>query len=73
MIVDNCAMQLVKRPDQFDVMVAPNLYGSIISHIAAGIYRVMKELLEESVWPQAHALDITMLCFLKECPTQEWA
>lgn len=30
-------MQLVKRPDQFDVMVAPNLYGTIISHIAAGI------------------------------------
>jgi isocitrate dehydrogenase (NAD+) len=36
MIVDNCAMQLVKTPSQFDVMVAPNLYGSIISHIAAG-------------------------------------
>lgn len=30
-------MQLVKNPGQFDVMVAPNLYGSIISHIAAGI------------------------------------
>ena len=37
MIVDNCAMQLVKTPSQFDVMVAPNLYGTIISHIAAGI------------------------------------
>lgn len=37
MIVDNCAMQLVKNPSQFDVMVAPNLYGTIISHIAAGI------------------------------------
>lgn len=37
MIVDNCAMQLVKRPEQFDVMVAPNLYGTIISHIAAGM------------------------------------
>lgn len=36
MIVDNCSMQLVKNPSQFDVMVAPNLYGSIISHIAAG-------------------------------------
>ena len=36
MIVDNCAMQLVKSPSQFDVMVAPNLYGTIISHIAAG-------------------------------------
>jgi len=37
MIVDNCAMQMVKNPSQFDVMVAPNLYGTIISHIAAGI------------------------------------
>ena len=37
MIVDNCSMQLVKNPGQFDVMVAPDLYGSIISHIAAGI------------------------------------
>lgn len=37
MIVDNCAMQLVKNPSQFDVMVAPNLYGTIISHICAGI------------------------------------
>jgi hypothetical protein len=36
MIVDNCAMQLVKNPSQFDVMVAPNLYGTIISHICAG-------------------------------------
>lgn len=37
MIVDNCSMQLVKNPSQFDVMVAPNLYGTIISHICAGI------------------------------------
>lgn len=37
MIVDNTAMQLVKNPSQFDVMVAPNLYGTIVSHIAAGI------------------------------------
>lgn len=37
MIVDNTSMQLVKNPSQFDVMVAPNLYGSIISHICAGI------------------------------------
>jgi isocitrate dehydrogenase (NAD+) len=40
MIVDNCAMQLVKNPSQFDVMVAPNLYGTIISHIAGGTYYV---------------------------------
>ena len=31
-IVDNCTMQLVSRPHQFDVMVMPNLYGNIISN-----------------------------------------
>ncbi|KAJ1845424.1 isocitrate dehydrogenase (NAD(+)) idh1, partial [Coemansia sp. RSA 2708] len=37
MIVDNTAMQLVSRPQQFDVMVMPNLYGSIVSNIGAGL------------------------------------
>lgn len=37
MIIDNCSMQLVKSPTQFDVMVMPNLYGSIVSNICAGI------------------------------------
>lgn len=36
-IIDNCSMQLVQKPEQFDVMVAPNLYGSIVSSIAAGL------------------------------------
>jgi len=36
-IVDNMAMQLVKRPEQFDVIVAPNLYGDIISDLCAGL------------------------------------
>ena len=30
-------MQLVSRPDQFDVMVMPNLYGNIIDNLAAGL------------------------------------
>ena len=30
MIVDNTAMQLVSRPDQFDVMLTPNLYGNVM-------------------------------------------
>merc|ERR1719273_2296347 len=30
-------MQLVSNPDQFDVMVMPNLYGNIISNLAAGL------------------------------------
>jgi len=37
MIIDNCCMQVVKNPWQFDVMVMPNLYGSIVSHAVAGI------------------------------------
>lgn len=37
MIVDNTCMQLVNRPNQFDVMIMPNLYGNIISNICAGL------------------------------------
>ena len=37
MIIDNCAMQMVKNPQQFDIMVMPNLYGSIISSIGTGL------------------------------------
>lgn len=37
MIVDNTAMQLVAKPQQFDVMVMPNLYGSIVSNIGAAL------------------------------------
>lgn len=37
MIVDNTAMQLVSRPQQFDVIVSPNLYGNIVTNICAGL------------------------------------
>ncbi|KAI9315460.1 hypothetical protein BX666DRAFT_1955689 [Dichotomocladium elegans] len=37
MIVDNASMQLVSRPQQFDVLVMPNLYGSILSNVGAGL------------------------------------
>lgn len=36
-IVDNMCMQLVLRPEEFDVLVAPNLYGDIISDLCAGL------------------------------------
>jgi isocitrate dehydrogenase (NAD+) len=36
-IVDNCAMQLVLRPEQFDVLVATNLFGDILSDEIAGL------------------------------------
>lgn len=37
MIVDNASMQLVSKPQQFDVLVLPNLYGNIISNIGAAL------------------------------------
>jgi isocitrate dehydrogenase (NAD+) len=37
MIVDNCAMQLVLRPEQFDVVVTTNLFGDILSDEIAGL------------------------------------
>lgn len=36
-IVDNCCMQLVIRPQQFDVLVLPNLFGDIVSDLGAGL------------------------------------
>jgi isocitrate dehydrogenase (NAD+) len=36
-IVDNCCMQLVLRPSQFDVLLLPNLYGDIVSDLCAGL------------------------------------
>ena len=36
-IVDACCMGLVMRPEEFDVMVLPNLYGDIISDLCAGM------------------------------------
>ena len=37
MIVDNASMQLVIRPETFDILLLPNLYGDIVSDLAAGL------------------------------------
>lgn len=37
LIVDNASMQLVARPETFDILVLPNLYGDIVSDLAAGL------------------------------------
>ncbi|BFZ57906.1 isocitrate dehydrogenase (NAD(+)) idh1 [Savitreella phatthalungensis] len=37
MIVDNASMQAVSKPQQFDVMLMPNLYGSILSNVMGGL------------------------------------
>ena len=36
-IADNMCMQLVQRPEEYDTMVLPNLYGDIVSDLAAGL------------------------------------
>jgi len=36
-IVDNLSMQLVQNPEQFDVLLLPNLYGDIVSDLCAGL------------------------------------
>lgn len=36
-IVDNMAMQLVQKPQNYDILVLPNLYGDIISDLCAGL------------------------------------
>jgi isocitrate dehydrogenase (NAD+) len=36
-IVDNLCMQLVQRPEEYDVLLLPNLYGDIVSDLAAGL------------------------------------
>jgi isocitrate dehydrogenase (NAD+) len=36
-IVDNLSMQLVGRPEEYDVLVLPNLYGDIVSDLCAGL------------------------------------
>ena len=36
-IIDNLAMQLVQRPEAFDVLLLPNLYGDIVSDLCAGL------------------------------------
>jgi isocitrate dehydrogenase (NAD+) len=37
LIVDNCCMQMVSRPQQFDVLAMGNLYGDIVSDLGAGL------------------------------------
>ena len=36
-IIDNCCMQLVTKPEQFDIIVTENLYGDILSDLSAGL------------------------------------
>lgn len=37
LLIDNCCLQLIKRPESFDVIVTENLYGDILSDLGAGL------------------------------------
>lgn len=37
MIIDNASMQMVQNPEQFDVVLTPNLYGAILQNIGSGL------------------------------------
>lgn len=50
MIVDNTCMQLVSNPNQFDVMVTPNLYGNLVANIVAGLCGGQVRLLVKLIW-----------------------
>lgn len=69
MIIDNCCMQLVQNPYQFDVLVMPNLYGNIIDNLAAG-------LVGELVWSLVRATVQSTQC-LRRVPgihlPRQWA
>jgi 3-isopropylmalate dehydrogenase len=51
MYVDNCAMQLVRNPKQFDVMVTENLFGDILSDCAAMVAGSLGMLPSASIGP----------------------
>jgi 3-isopropylmalate dehydrogenase len=53
MLVDNCAMQLVRKPTQFDVIVTDNMFGDILSDCAGAISGSLGMLPSASFGPQA--------------------
>jgi isocitrate dehydrogenase (NAD+) len=58
-IVDNCAMQLVARPEQFDVLVADNMFGDILADIGAGLAGSSVLVPSINVSPDAYVFEAT--------------
>ncbi len=54
-IVDNMCMQLVQKPDLYDVLVLPNLYGDIVSDLVAGLAGGLGVASEQDEPDGAHA------------------
>ena len=58
-IVDNMCMQLVQKPELYDVLVLPNLYGDIISDLAAGLVGGLGVAPGENVGPTGAVFEAT--------------
>src|SRR5262249_39190514 len=58
-IVDNMCMQLVQKPELYDVLVLPNLYGDIISDLAAGLVGGLGVAPGENVGPKGAVFEAT--------------
>ncbi len=58
-IVDNMCMQLVQKPELYDVLVLPNLYGDIISDLAAGLVGGLGVAPGANIGPDAAVFEAT--------------
>jgi isocitrate dehydrogenase (NAD+) len=58
-IVDNMCMQLVQKPELYDVLVLPNLYGDIVSDLAAGLVGGLGVAPGENVGPNGAVFEAT--------------
>jgi len=56
MIIDNASMQMVMNPQQFDVVLTPNLYGAILQNIGSGLVGGPGILPGSNVGTQGHAV-----------------
>ena len=64
MIVDNASMQMTSNPQQFDVMVMPNLYGNIIENLGAGLGMIFNFIHQWRMTLRVcHIISIIILCF----------
>jgi isocitrate dehydrogenase (NAD+) len=58
-IVDNMCMQLVQKPELYDVLVLPNLYGDIVSDLGAGLVGGLGVAPGENVGPGGAVFEAT--------------
>jgi isocitrate dehydrogenase (NAD+) len=58
-IVDNMCMQLVQKPELYDVLVLPNLYGDILSDLAAGLVGGLGVAPGANIGPQGAVFEAT--------------